>query len=229
MVPAAVLLDALGTLVALERPWPHLVVALRSRGVEISEQLAREAMLAEIAYYRAHHDEAGSVAGLEDLRRRCAEVLAQKLGADVVGSLAATEVEAAMLEALRFRAYPEVPAVLARLRAEGHRLVVVSNWDISLHEVLERTGLASLLDGVVVSAQEGFAKPDPRIFARALELAGAEARNAIHAGDSVEDDVAGARGAGVRAVFVDREGSGTRRVQGATVIADLTGLPSLLR
>ena len=43
----------------------------------------------------------------------------------------------------------------------GLRLVVVSNWDVSLHEVLARTGLTPLLDGAVTSAEVGAAKPDP--------------------------------------------------------------------
>ena len=54
---------------------------------------------------------------------------------------AAADVAGALLAALRFRAFPEAPAVLRALRARGARLVVVSNWDVSLHDVLERTGL----------------------------------------------------------------------------------------
>ena len=56
-------------------------------------------------------------------------------------SLPLADVQDALLAAIRFRAYPEVPAVLERLRAGGARLAVVSNWDVSLHDVLERTGL----------------------------------------------------------------------------------------
>src|SRR3954447_7136542 len=107
MVPAAVLLDAMGTLVQLERPWPNLVQALARRGVALDESLARSAMLAEIAYYREHHDEASTPAAVEALRRRCAEVLAAALGGDVVASLSPEDVYETMLEALVFRAYPE--------------------------------------------------------------------------------------------------------------------------
>src|SRR4051812_38568888 len=114
MVPAVVLLDAMGTLVQLEPPWPHLVDALGRRGVAIEESLARSAMLAEIDYYREHHDEASTPDGIEDLRQRCAAVLAAALGSDVVGPLTDGEVHDVMLEALVFRAYPEVPGVLGR-------------------------------------------------------------------------------------------------------------------
>jgi putative hydrolase of the HAD superfamily len=216
--PSAVLLDALGTLVELEAPWPHLVDELAARGVVVGEEAAREAMLAEMAYYRAHHDEAGDRAGLEDLRRRCAGVVQERLGI----ALALDGVEDALLGAIRFRAYPEVPAVLGRLRAGGARLAVVSNWDVSLHDVLERTGLRTLVDVVVISAVLGVAKPDPAIFRAALERLGAGAAEAIHAGDSVEHDVAGARAAGVEAVLVARNGGQTPA--GVRVVSSLDGL-----
>jgi putative hydrolase of the HAD superfamily len=64
-----------------------------------------------------------------------------------------------------------VPATLERLRG-GARLAVVSNWDVSLHDVLERTGLRGLVDVVVISSELGVAKPDPAIFRAALDRLG---------------------------------------------------------
>jgi putative hydrolase of the HAD superfamily len=217
-IPAAVLLDALGTLVELETPWPHLVDELAARGIVVTEETARAAMLAEMAYYRAHHDEAGDWPGLKDLRRRCAAVVQGHLGT----SLPVDGVEDALLAAIRFRAYPEVPAVLERLRAAGARLAVVSNWDVSLHDVLERTRLRALVDVVVISAELGAAKPDPAIFRAALERVGVTAKEAIHVGDSVEHDVAGARAAGLEAVLVARNGA--EAPAGVRVVASLDEL-----
>jgi putative hydrolase of the HAD superfamily len=202
-IPTAVLLDALGTIVELERPWPHLVDELAARGVVVAEEDARAAMLAEMTYYRAHHDEASTWPALGDLRRRCAAVIQEHLRT----ALPLADVEAALLGAVRFRPYPEVPDALARLRAAGARLAVVSNWDVSLHDVLERTALRSLVDAVVISAELGVAKPDPAIFRAALERLGAPAAGALHVGDSVEHDVAGARAAGLEAVLVARDGA----------------------
>jgi putative hydrolase of the HAD superfamily len=217
----AVLLDALGTLVELERPWPHLVAELAARGVTVDEADARRAMLAEMAYYREHHDDARDRAGLADLRRRCAHVVRAELGTD----LGVEQVEAAMLAAIRFRPYPEVPGVLAALRDRGCALVVVSNWDVSLHDVLERTGLRELVDAVVTSAEFGAAKPEAAIFAHALTLAGGVApADALHAGDDLAADVEGARRAGIDAVLVARDG--VRPPPDVRAIPTLDGLMS---
>jgi putative hydrolase of the HAD superfamily len=218
----AVLLDALGTLLELVPPWPALVRELGVRGVAVGEAQARSALLAEMAYYRAHLDEAADAAGLARLRRRCAAVLADALppAARALGRDALLD---ALLASLVFRPYPEVPGALRALRAAGARLVVVSNWDVSLHEVLARTGLAPLVDGVVTSAELGAAKPDPRIFARALAVAGdVPPAAALHAGDSPDADVAGAQAAGIAAVLVTRHGE--RPPPGVPSIATLDGL-----
>jgi putative hydrolase of the HAD superfamily len=214
----AALLDALGTLVELERPWPHLVAELRARGVSVSEDDAKRAMLAEMAYYKRNHDDAGDFAGLKDLRRRCAGIVQGELGI----ALPVADVEDAMLAAIRFRAYPEVPGVLEALGARGVRRVVVSNWDVSLHDVLERTRLRALVDAVVTSAEFGAAKPEPAIFAHALELAGARPDEAVHAGDDVEADVHGARAAGIEPVLVARDGE--EAPPGVRTVPTLEGL-----
>jgi putative hydrolase of the HAD superfamily len=215
-----VLLDALGTLLRLEPPWPLLRAELARRGVAVTEDEARAALLAEIAYYRAHHDEASDGAALDDLRERCTAVLAAALPP---AARALPDLRDALLASLRFTPYPEVRGVLGALRERGDRLVVVSNWDVSLHEVLAATGLAPLVDAAVSSAEAGAAKPAAAIFARALELAGGVPPGAaLHVGDSVEADVEGARAAGLRAVLVARDGA--TAPPGVPCMPDLTGL-----
>jgi putative hydrolase of the HAD superfamily len=224
-----VTLDALGTLVALQPPVPLLVAELRARGVEVGERRAAVAIAAEIAYYRANHDTAPDAASLARLRARCTEVLRDSLLGEgvAVAALPAADLQAALLASLRFVAYEEVPAALAALRRAGHRLVVVSNWDVSLHEMLRATGLRALVDGAVSSAEAGVPKPGAGIFARALELAGGRAQDALHAGDSVEHDVAGARAAGLRPVLVARAGPPPGVPAGVSVIRSLAELAEL--
>jgi putative hydrolase of the HAD superfamily len=179
-VVRAVLLDALGTLVGLAPPAPLLRAELAARGVEVSEAQAAAALRAEMAHYRAEHGVARDAAGLAALRADCTEVLRAALPAHARD---VDDLQDVLLGSLRFSAYPEVAGTLRALRERGARLVVCSNWDVSLHEVLDRTGLAPLLDGVVTSAELGVAKPAAAIFAAALELAGVAADEALHAGD----------------------------------------------
>jgi len=104
-------------------------------------------------------------------------------------------------------------------------VVIVSNWDCSLPDWLGPAGLLDHVTGVVTSAEVGAAKPDPRVFERGLELAGARAEEALHVGDSVENDVAGARAVGIRAVLVARDGPAP---EGVEAVGSLAELPALL-
>jgi putative hydrolase of the HAD superfamily len=210
-----VTLDALGTLVHLEDPFGRLAAEL-----SIPRAQARAGLRAEMAYYREHHDIASDRAGLERLRDACTQVLRDALGGSPLGH---DELRAALLRALHFRPYPEVPGVLRDLRAAGIVLVVVSNWDVSLHDVMEQTGLRELVDGVLTSAQIGEAKPGGAMFRAALDLAGARPDEALHVGDSLEHDVAGALAMGMHAVLVDRDGEARKVPAGVTVVRDLRG------
>jgi putative hydrolase of the HAD superfamily len=192
----AVFLDALGTLVELEPPWVHLASEL---GVEPSDELAR-AVRKEMDYYKEHSHEGRDPESVAALRARCADILSWELDREVPVDT--------MMASFRFNAYPDAAPALAELRARGMRLVCVSNWDVSLTEVLERCGLGDLLDGVVTSAGSGSRKPDPVIFSQALEIAGCAAHEALHVGDTRAEDVAGAEAAGIRALLLDREGGG---------------------
>jgi putative hydrolase of the HAD superfamily len=193
----AVFLDALGTLVELEPPW----VALRARvPAEVGDERLVAAVRAEMEYYREHAHEGRDAASLADLRERCARVLSRGLEVEV----SAEE----LVEAVRMNAYPDAVPALTGLRERGLRLAAVSNWDCSLGRVLERCGLAELLDGAVSSAEAGARKPDPAIFGAALALVGCEPAEALHVGDTREEDLDGARAAGIRALLLDRGGDG---------------------
>jgi HAD superfamily hydrolase (TIGR01509 family) len=196
METKAVLVDALGTLVELEPPWVHLASELE---IEVDRRLV-DAVRTEMDYYEQHAHEGADTASLADLRARCAAVLSRELGREV-------SVEQ-MMAAIRFRAYPDAGPALQQLYSRGLRLVCVSNWDISLPDVLERCGLLAGIEGVVSSAAAGARKPDPAIFDVALEVAGVQTTEALHVGDTPEEDVAGARAAGIRVLLLDREGGG---------------------
>lgn len=192
----AVFLDALGTVVDLEPPWDRLGAALE---MDVDDRLIG-AVRKEMAFYKEHSHEGRDEESLAALRARCADILSWELDREV-------PVET-MMDSIRFRAFPEARAALRALRARGLRIVCVSNWDVSLPEVLARCGLDGRFDGIITSAGTGVRKPDPAIFAAALELAGCSADEAVHVGDTLKEDVAGAGAAGIRALLLDRDGGG---------------------
>jgi putative hydrolase of the HAD superfamily len=199
----AVLLDGMGTLVHLIPPGPALAAAF---GVDL--ETAERAFRAEVDFYLAHQLEGSDPKTLADLRERAAAVLADAAGVPREGALDA------LMTSLRFKAFADAAPALEQLRARGMRLVVVSNWDWSLTDVLGGAGMLPLLDGVITSAEVGAAKPDPAIFEAGLAAAGCSAAEAVHVGDSVAHDVEGARAAGIRPLLLAREGGGDLRSLG---------------
>ncbi len=190
----AVFLDALGTLVELEPPW----VGLRERvPEEIGDEQLVAAVKAEMAYYREHAHEGRDPDSLADLRERCAKLISDELRTPI----SAQE----LVDSVRFSPFADAEPALEELRERGLKLIVVSNWDISLSSVLENCGIAQLVDGALSSAEAGAPKPHPAIFAAALELAGCGPGEALHVGDTPEEDCDGAHAAGIRALLLDRE------------------------
>jgi putative hydrolase of the HAD superfamily len=225
--PRAVLIDALGTLVALEPPHVRLRATLyREAGIDVPAERAAAAFRAEIAHYLEHHLEGRDDASLERLRDDCAAVLHDALGEP---SIDRALVRRAMLDAIHFAAYADAAPALQTLRAGGLTLVVASNWDCSLPQVLADARVLHLVDGVVSSAVAGAAKPDARLFEAALELAGCDASEAIHVGDSIENDVAGATVAGIAPVFLVRDAASPANVPpGTPVVRSLMDLAAAL-
>lgn len=105
--------------------------------------------------------------------------------------------------------YDDVIPALQKLEAAGVKLAVISNWDDRLIPLLEKLGLATYFDHIVVSAVHGAHKPDPGIFRHAADLLGVPSARMLHIGDSLREDVAGAESAGASALRIRRSGAST--------------------
>lgn len=118
-------------------------------------------------------------------------------------------------------------AALGRLKASGRRLLVVSNADGRLGDLLARTGLAPFFDAAIDSHDVGVEKPDPRIFAIALGRVAGRPDAAVHVGDMYNIDVLGARAAGLTPILIDpidlQPAADCLRVRSLTGLADLLG------
>lgn len=159
--------------------------------------------------------------------RRFGERVAEHLGVGTPTPFAAAELYDRFARPDAWEVYPDTEPALARLRAAGLRLAVVSNWDERLPKLLDEIGLAGQVDAVVYSAQVGYEKPDPRIFLAALDqLGNPDPEETIHVGDRMKEDVEGAAAIGMQAILLDRHGTTEHPPDPATaVVHSLEELP----
>jgi putative hydrolase of the HAD superfamily len=110
---------------------------------------------------------------------------------------------------LGLRLYPDALETLNLARTAGadRRVGLITNGPADLQrEKIRLLDLARYVDFALISGEIGVAKPDPAIFHEALRLGGVVAEEALFVGDSPEFDIAGARAAGIRSVWVNRTG-----------------------
>jgi putative hydrolase of the HAD superfamily len=125
--------------------------------------------------------------------------------------------------------YPETPGVLKNLKEQGYEIGIVSNFDSRLFTVLRGLGVADLFDTVTISSLAHAAKPAPRIFQTALDKHAMDPEDAVHVGDSLRDDVEGARKAGLHAVLIERDFQLGSSASNVPTIQSLEQLPALIK
>ncbi len=103
-----------------------------------------------------------------------------------------------------WREFPETEMALARLKQQGIRIGILSNWDPRLHQVLTGFAWREQLDTVLVSEEVGVEKPDPGIFRKAEQVGGWAPEECALIGDDPVSDRRGAEGAGWRCALVER-------------------------
>ena len=116
---------------------------------------------------------------------------------------AAVEMERSWAEAQHFELYDDALPTLAAVRERGLKIGLLSNTARDLDAFVAHHGLD--VDAVLTSRAHGKTKPHETIFRRMLELLDVAAGEAVMVGDTIEDDIEGARAVGMDAVLVDRE------------------------
>jgi len=99
----------------------------------------------------------------------------------------------------------EAAPTLQRLKNDGIKLGVISNFDYRLYRILDGLELTRYFDSITISSEAGYAKPRLEVFQAALKRAGLSAHRAMHIGDSEHLDFAPAAAIGMAAVLIDRE------------------------
>jgi HAD superfamily hydrolase (TIGR01549 family) len=134
-----------------------------------------------------------------------------------------------------FELYDDVIPTLNDLEIASMRKAILSNWDISLHRVVESKGISGYFDPIIASLEEGPEKPDPALFQILLDRLGAEPQDVMHIGDNPEDDLIGAQRVGMHACLINRtlklSKPQVERVDGLIVatISSLTQIPEVLK
>jgi putative hydrolase of the HAD superfamily len=172
----------------------------------------RHGLRLDAARYEAARD-----AALVDLRRhpelehddeiwfRFTERIVRGMGGDADSAYdCAIEITRGWERHENFELYDDVPDALATLRAAGLRIGLVSNSardvrDFAHHHALD-------VDAGISSFHHGRTKPHASIFRAVLDLLGVEPAAAAMVGDTIADDIDGARAIGMHAILLDREG-----------------------
>lgn len=123
-----------------------------------------------------------------------------------------------------WRVYDDVVSTLETLAAADVQLIVISNWDERLRELLRQLRLSSYFERLVISCEVGFPKPSPVIFEQASAKLGLPPGSILHVGDSAELDWQGARAAGFQSLHLRREIQDLRE----TEIASLSEVQSIV-
>ncbi len=200
-----VFLDAGGVLVTPN--WHRASAALARQGVTVTP----DALAGAEPFVKLELDVAPAVQSTSDRQRAYAyfdRILLR------VGIAISAATDAAVREIAAFNddegawdvVTPGAVDALRRLRASSLRIVVVSNSNGKVRQILRRVGLEPSVDLVIDSHEEGVEKPDARLFEVALERSAADRATTIHCGDIYHVDVVGARAAGLPAVLLDAAG-----------------------
>jgi FMN hydrolase / 5-amino-6-(5-phospho-D-ribitylamino)uracil phosphatase len=170
--------------------WLHARYPRTVSGHDLESMRALRAVVAERFPEQAHD--------LTFLRHRALKDLFGAAGH--AESLADEAFEVFFAARNRVEFYDDVRPSLLRLRSR-YRLFALSNGNADLH----RCGLGDLFAGHITARAAGAAKPDARIYAALLDMAGVEAHQVLHIGDDPLADVVGAMQAGMQAVWLNRD------------------------
>ncbi len=211
----------------LARPGPELGPEGYVRAGE------RHGLTLEPARYESARD-----AALVDLRRhpelehddeiwfRFTERIVRGMGGDADSAYAcAVEITRAWERHENFELYDDVAEALAGLRTAGLRIGLVSNSARDVWEFAQHHGLD--VDAGISSFHHGRTKPHASIFRAVLDLLEVKPSEAVMVGDTIADDIEGARAIGMRAILLDREGVRTDfepRIETLNELSPLLGL-----
>ena len=196
MTVDAVLFDLDDTLCEYRRPADEVLGAA-------FERVGVEPFFAVEEYYQRFGEFVQTGDDIRGVRRRCFSTVADENGMDPEIGRAIAEAFTAERDQTNVRFLPGAETAFERMR-ERYRVGIVTNGDPWMQsQKLAGLGLDDRVETVVHGGHDAPYKPDPEPFYVALETLGVDPDRAVHVGNSVESDVAGAHNAGLRSVWLD--------------------------
>jgi putative hydrolase of the HAD superfamily len=197
----AVSLDVGGTLIAARPSVGHIYAAVAAEfGVNGLEAAALDRLFAEV--WRSKGD-------FDYTREAWYGIVRRTFGASA-GALPAgfyPAVYERFERADTWHVHDDVLPALEELASHGVPLAIVSNWDSRLRPLLADLKLAGYFDVIIPSCEVAFHKPDPVVFEMAVRQLGLPPERILHVGDHYQEDVEGARAAGLQALQLVRGGA----------------------
>lgn len=219
--PAAFLLDLYGTLVDIHTDenqpslWKQMAGFVLSHGADWEREALHRAYLDAV-----HHEEemlrlrdrgVPQALGEIDLGKVFSRLYAQKGVAADEKLIGSTALAFRRASTCHIRLYAGAKELLAALRKQGRVILLSNAQSLFTRPELEMLGLADCFDGIYLSSEAGFKKPDPRFFRLVLEREGLDAASCLMIGNDPLCDGAGARAVGIRA-YVIRSGISPRGI-----------------
>lgn len=118
-------------------------------------------------------------------------------------------------------AYPEARRVLETLKSRGYQLGIIANQALDARDRLRRFGLYELFEVIVISQEQGVAKPQHAIFLDALYKAQTEASRSVMIGDKLTNDIVPAKALGFKTVWIKQEWGGLQTITDDSMKPDL--------
>lgn len=191
--------DLDGTLVQYERsPGDVLTVAFEELGVD--------PLFTVEEYYRQYERLVGEYDSIGTLRQACFETLAVENGYERERGLAVAAAFDELRDQSRVELLPGVEELLSAFEDLYSLAIITNGARDAQHRKLDAVGLDDRIGTVVVAGADTKPKPDPEPFERVCSAVDTQPANAVHVGDSLETDVAGATAAGMESVWIaDKE------------------------
>jgi putative hydrolase of the HAD superfamily len=205
-----IFLDAGNTLLSMDFPWirdelKKLGIKCEINELKRAEAAARPMLSSQLEHLKSTETSQTSMFYMGSILSKlpAASVLPDIKRNGIIEKLVILLQEPGRKERLWSNLIPGVMEALETLKKKGLRLVVVSNSNGMIEEILSNLGVRKYFNHVFDSHFVGYEKPDIRLFRHALDISDADPERTLHIGDLYHVDVLGAWSAGIHALLLD--------------------------